>query len=52
MITKDKLDRQTKPKNKVVVRITLPDAKTYEACADTIHELAAQSGATVAVKMV
>lgn len=48
---KDKLDKQAKQKDKVVVRITLPDVKTYNNCAPVIHELAEKTGASVAVKM-
>lgn len=51
MISKEQLDRPAKQKEKVVVRITLPDAKTYEAHAVEIHDLAERTGATVAVKM-
>lgn len=46
-----KLDRNTKPRNKVQVRITLKDAKTYKLHADDFKALADRAGGSMAVKM-
>ncbi len=46
------LDKQNKQKEKVVVRITLPSAKAYECCKDTLHDIAERTGASVAVRMI
>lgn len=46
-----KLDRQTKPRKKVLVRVTLKDAKTYKLHADDFKTLADRAGGSMAVKM-
>lgn len=45
-------DRKETQKNKVQVRIVLPDAKVYHAHADAFKRLAEQTGGSMAVKMV
>jgi hypothetical protein len=46
-----KLDRLEAPKTKVVVRITLPNAKAYKNHEDEIKSLADRAGGLLAVKM-
>ena len=51
LLTKAELDRKQAPKTKVIVRLTLPDVKAYKTHEDSIKQLAADSGASMAVKM-
>lgn len=51
-MNRKEFDRNERPRNKVQVRIVLPDVKTYQANAEIIKQLAEQTGGTLAVKMV
>ena len=45
------LDRKTKPKTRVIVRMSVPDMKVYQTHETEIKRLAADMGASMAVKM-
>ena len=45
------LDRKTEPKTRVIVRLTLQNVKAYQTHEAEIKRLAAEIGASLAVKM-
>ena len=50
-MTRDQLDSKKAPKTRVIVRLTLPNAKAYETHAEDIKQTADRVGASMAVKM-
>lgn len=51
MLTRAELDRKPEKKTRVIVRLTLPDVKTYQRHEEDIKRLATEAGALLAVKM-
>lgn len=51
LLKQDELDRIVESKEKVQIRIVLPNVKTYKKYIDTFKEITKKANGTIAVKM-